>query len=421
MKKQRGITLVSLVVTIIVLIILAGVSISAIFGENGIITIAKQAKENVELAQIEEQTELNELYTQIESEGGSSGEISYDTIAKLAEFKKAIAEVVTQKGIPTSETDSLETIVQNIRRIENVEEAVVGKLVIGKNKPYTKNGTAIIPIGFAIVPGLDDVSEGLVISDVANDTTNVGNQFVWIPVNKETFDTKFKRTEGYYNSTLQTFLNDCAEADATGVNINVTENASTVAEAKAMYASVKENGGFYIGRYEAGTTQASGDGIRGELVVKKGANPYNWIGWADSDDMTNVSGGAVEVARGMYAGKKTSNNENYGVVSTLCYSVHWDAALNFIDPNYITNEVEKDGKLQPNCQADSYLIDSNAKGWHNDNCASGNRNHIVGLDVDSQASNKVKNIYDMAGNVQEWTMESYSSISRVIRGRILQS
>ena len=45
-KKQSGITLVALVVTIVVLLILAGVSINLVLGENGLITQAKEAKEN---------------------------------------------------------------------------------------------------------------------------------------------------------------------------------------------------------------------------------------------------------------------------------------------------------------------------------------------------------------------------------------
>ena len=68
-------------------------------------------------------------------------------------------------------------------------EAVVGEIVTGGNKPYTNNGTAIIPEGFMIVPGLDNVEEGLVISDNPTDTeedsSNIvaeGNQFVWVPV-----------------------------------------------------------------------------------------------------------------------------------------------------------------------------------------------------------------------------------------------
>lgn len=68
MKEKKGITLVSLVVTIIILIILAGVSINAIVGTDGLITIAKRAKENIEFAQIEEQAHLNELYTQIKNQ-----------------------------------------------------------------------------------------------------------------------------------------------------------------------------------------------------------------------------------------------------------------------------------------------------------------------------------------------------------------
>ena len=72
MKNNKGITLVALVVTIIVLIILAGISINLVLGDNGIITIAKKAKENTELAKTQEETELNELYYQLETEGSSS-------------------------------------------------------------------------------------------------------------------------------------------------------------------------------------------------------------------------------------------------------------------------------------------------------------------------------------------------------------
>jgi len=389
LKNNKAITLVALVVTIIVLIILAGVSISLILGDNGIVTKAKEAKQNMQVAANEEQ-------------------------ASLANLEVAIGEESNGTTTPPVVDDKV----------------VVGELVTGTNKPYTKNGTAVIPVGFAIVPDLDDVSEGLVISDVANDTTNVGNQFVWIPVDKETFATKFKRTEGYYNGSLDSMLSDCGEADATGVNAylkeqSIEENATVRDEAIAMYESVEANGGFYIGRYEAGneggtynseTKKWEGDS---KVVVKKGAPVYNYIGWSNSNTMTNVTGGAVEVARGMYTGKKTASNENYGVVSTLCYGVQWDAALNFIDPNYITNEVEKDGKLQPNCQAGTYLVNSKTKGWYSDNKSS-NPNHTTGVDVDSEASNKVKNIYDMAGNVNEWTMESDASNVRVLRGRRFQ-
>ena len=66
MKKNKGITLVALVVTIIILIILAGVSINLILGDNGIITMAKRAKENMEIAAQEENLMLDNLLSQID-------------------------------------------------------------------------------------------------------------------------------------------------------------------------------------------------------------------------------------------------------------------------------------------------------------------------------------------------------------------
>ena len=71
-RNTKGITLIALVVTVIVLIILAGVSISLVLGENGIVNKAKKAKENTELSKTEEETMLNDLAKQIE-EGTSGG------------------------------------------------------------------------------------------------------------------------------------------------------------------------------------------------------------------------------------------------------------------------------------------------------------------------------------------------------------
>ena len=67
LKNSEGITLVALVVTIIILIILAAISINILIGTDGLIAKTKQAKENMELATIEEQTRLNELYGQLDN------------------------------------------------------------------------------------------------------------------------------------------------------------------------------------------------------------------------------------------------------------------------------------------------------------------------------------------------------------------
>lgn len=129
MRRNNGITLVALVVTIVILIILAGVSINITLGEDGIITIAKKAKENMEFAQIEEQTKLNELYSSIEKNEGITGEeINYDIIAKLQEFKKAIADYIKEAGgVKPEYTANVETF---------------GESILGIVKEVTKDATA---------------------------------------------------------------------------------------------------------------------------------------------------------------------------------------------------------------------------------------------------------------------------------------
>ena len=128
MKKEQGITIISLVVTIIVLIILAGVSINLTLGQDGIITKAKQAKENIELAEIEEQRQLNELYIQLETENSDSEDLPYDSIAKLTEFKRAIANAIDEAG--------------GIKPDISAETNIFTDNIKGILKEVTKNATA---------------------------------------------------------------------------------------------------------------------------------------------------------------------------------------------------------------------------------------------------------------------------------------
>ena len=150
-KKEKsnhaGITLVSLVVTIIVLILLAGISINLILGNEGIFTIAQRAKENMELAQIEEQEKLNALYTDLdfntEGEGVTVGN-SYDAITEFYNFKKAIAKAIQDAGGTPPENPILAD--ENTFRERIVGEkgivAEVTKDATAKAENITKDKTA---------------------------------------------------------------------------------------------------------------------------------------------------------------------------------------------------------------------------------------------------------------------------------------
>ena len=141
MKKQNGITLISLVVTIIILIILAGISVNLILGQDGIINKAKEAKQNIEYAQIEEQEQLNEVYEYLElgtiGTGSSDNKIEeialkyqtlkneYDELqedynnqnAEYTNFKTTIANAITEVGVETAVNADAETMSSNIRSL----------------------------------------------------------------------------------------------------------------------------------------------------------------------------------------------------------------------------------------------------------------------------------------------------------------
>ena len=254
-------------------------------------------------------------------------------------------------------------------------------------------------------PTKEAVDEGLVIED------KDGNQFVWVPV--KDFN-KFKRENGYQDGAQQTYefvsneitAEKCYELVGNGETVG--EGATgTEKEVQEMYKSVKDNGGFYIGRYEAGAEGGKleySDEINGKwieipkLVCKKEVAVYNCIKWGNS--MEDETGGAVELARGF------ADQQGYtSVKSTLCYGVQWDAVMRWM------SNVEN-----PNISGKKYIEDSTGMGWYKDNYSIGNPEHKTGIDIGENKSNKVKNIYDMAGNVNEWTMEACGTYQRVGRG-----
>ena len=274
---------------------------------------------------------------------------------------------------------------------------VKGKKITGTRLRQVDGVT--IPYGFYYVGGRKDT--GIVISDNKNDEdkyasysdqANIpadgleGNQFVWVPV--EDMD-NFKRIDGYWDKMLEAELKrQIGDYNYWSLlSEPVAEEygyESETEEYNAMYSSVEKNKGFYVARFEAGNDN-------GVVVSKKGIMPWSNIQWGDS--MTEIgTTGAVARAKGMYTDK-----EKYGVTSTLIYGVQWDAIMSFIDPNYITSTCDVQN---------SFVANSAGKGNYSGTIA------VCG----SNDNYRVKNIYDLAGNVDENTMEASSTNNRVDRG-----
>ena len=275
-----------------------------------------------------------------------------------------------------------------IYNISVSNNGAVNMIYIDKNKD-----TAIIPEGFIAsqAAGENTINYGLVIYEgdepVTDENVDIArqtrNQFVWVPVD----DMEFFRTwaADMRIPPIQTLV--CTLKEPYEL---VGDPMGERAEYNAMKASVEENGGFYIARYEAGK-----EGTK--VVSKKNARVWNNIAWSGTNGTEIGIDGAVYKAREMYGKAKS-------VVSTLCYGVEWDTTLEFI--------MEKGDKDT------SYVEYGGGNGWNK--WVNGNSDHLTGVDLGDLASNKLNNIYDMSGNVREWTMEAdiydEHNIKRLTRG-----
>ena len=126
MKKETGITLVSLVVTIVILIILAGISMQVTIGENGIITKAKQAKQNITLAGEAEAMQLNQLYYELETGGEmSEDEESTKKDEIIALLQKQVEELQKQVQELQTENAELKRQIENLNiQISNLQKEI---------------------------------------------------------------------------------------------------------------------------------------------------------------------------------------------------------------------------------------------------------------------------------------------------------
>ena len=220
MKKQRGITLIALVVTIIVLIILAGISINLILGENGIITRASGAKQ--ENIKAEERESIGFAYQNAEMELVLKGkEITAETIGE--ELKK-YDKNVTVEEIEKSEIGDLEVVVDS-KNATGYAEITFGKTenkyVVALKGTVTEEETPTLSLTYD--PPLSQYTNGTVTVTANTNTSKYTVEMStdgtsWDSVNSLTYDT---------NGKVYARLTD-GKTELEGEVTNIDKNAPTV-------------------------------------------------------------------------------------------------------------------------------------------------------------------------------------------------
>ena len=396
-NRNEGITLVALIITIVVMLILVAVSVNVIIKSNLIGTAEKTVNK----------------YNKVAEEEGNSGVIEID-----GKKYNSIEDYMKEK--------------------EGEKEEKLPDIKAGERATANSNyNGAVIPKGFTVsgISTEQKVDNGLVIYDIPEGTTpdwsnpdsvkTKYNQFVWIPVEVKSTDTE-NSIASFYRSKWT--VNESTGGERTkGLSTNYTEPDSTndtadktgiAGQITELTKSIYKYGGFYIGRYEAGsTTERTSSSLQtAEFVVQQDKYPYNWVMWGKS--MSDVSEGAVYLCNNLYS----STNTNYGATSMLCTGACWDSMLDFIkDSKHSVTDSTIWGNYY---NSETYKIYRgslyNNSSWSLADTTNGTdvtKGTPILLTTGATERNCSKNIYDVAGNCFEWTTESRSSSSRGVRGR----
>ena len=390
-EAQKGITLIALVITIIVLLILAGVSIAMLTGQNGILTQAQNAKTTNESKSAEEKVKLAVM--------GARADDGTLTVGKLRTELANYGGTVEGDAFPVTATvdgksftvDANGNVASKGSSTDPNPPAPTGNGTLGTvTGSETKNTTVkdslgnqvVVPAGFKVVNKDANVTDGIVVEDVSHSAT-AGSQFVWIPVGdviKDSAGNKEKITLGRYvfneDGSVNTELSKTEPGEqiqpsgysnyfTEGLKDSTTSNthAKDIEDFKNKVNNITH--GYYIGRYES---RKNGT----QVTVKASDTVYNNITQPD----------AATVSRGMYS---DSNFE-----SDLMNSYAWDTAIVFLQK--FDNRANK-ASLKPYSRQNSLNTSLASQGTNN-------------LEVSKQ--DVICNVYDMASNCEEWTTETYS-------------
>ena len=370
------------ILNIIVLLILAGVTIAMLTGENGILSQANESKTKTEIAEAKERAQVDILGWQTkEMTEGRDGNLNDSVIKSILTGKEYVKDAkensfIAKKGNHEILYSELYESTGGV--VPPVDEGVKpGEIVTETKKDNYSDGknTATIPGGFTVsgIASEQIIDNGLVIYDIpkgvtpnwTEDTNADGvpdiqtkyNQFVWIPVKDEA---SYQRDFSYpsdYSATAENTLTDTGYLPE-GIN-QVADTAEN--NEKAERESVLKYNGFYIGRYEAGK---DADGTT--VVSKQNVTVYTKKPQIEFKEM----------AKRMY-------NNNI-VKSAMSSGIQWDMVMHFVDGEY-----DATGEKKFNVR----VYDETR---HNGNAVvkSGKNNN-----------DKVQNIYDLEGNCNEYVAE----------------
>ena len=273
LKSNKAITLVALIITIIILLILAGVSLSMVLGENGLINKAQSSVDKYKESSENEQKLLNSIENYMDLQLKSPG---------------------TKVDVPDGwNKDTVDAVLDDKKNI----------IPVPKNFYYVGGN---LDNGVIISDDPADAYDGTTDKTTWEYTTSlVGNQFVWIPC-----------TEEEYHKT------DWGSAYVKG---NYTENGQSEQEIQ----QIKKYKGLYVGRYEAGLDESIAEYTSDQLQDNVSSPGYNVIGKPTSKagkvPWTFLSyNNAMPNAKNMYTNTK---QENY-IVSELVTETQWDVMLN---------------------------------------------------------------------------------------------
>ena len=423
-KQAKGITLIALVITIIVLLILAGVAISMLTGENGILKQATSAKDTTDKSEFEEQVKLAVMASKV----NDTASINLETLEN--EINKIDGTTITK-----SADDNLPWTIKKGSYEVTITTSTTGKDDNKKDEPVVesevmKQAKAAMPEA-AHIDSTTNENTGIVMID-SNE-----NEWVWVEVPATVFTSATSSTDydkikadliAYASDYRKSWTDEWYAMDGSTLVTASTEGLTesqkllnngcglTYNEYNTNYnkmlSSIYTNKGFYIGRYEAGIAGSDENTSlarygRTEItssspkaVSKKDMIPYNYVYCSD----------AQQLANGMSTGNKTSS---------LMFGIQWDLVCKFLEVNgnwdTTTNTaqyyIKRNSISWGNYNNSTFTINSTkAKKYNSSNKScddiTGEKSEDMLLTTGASEQNKKMNIYDFAGNEWEWTLEN---------------